>query len=161
MNRRECMAALAAVMVPVVKGESAGRTSNLLVFVHASNPVENIPSGQLRQMLTGDISRWKQNGWISIVLVGSGDEVLSRIFRTVLKMTLEEYKRLLALNHDRRWASEPQIVETPEAASNLVATKRGVLTIMEGDPETVIAGAKLVKIDGKLPTDEGYRYAMK
>ena len=148
--------ALLALLHPAMGFAGAG--PELAVVVNESNPINVISSHQLREMLLGEVRWWPNRTAVIIVARDTESEVQQRVLRQILRMTSHEYQRaVLALEFRGESAPLVKILRTDGGAAKFVFNVPGAVAVIDSPAGASISpGVKMLRVDGKLPGEEGY-----
>ena len=130
----------------------------LAILVNKSNPLDSISPQQLRGMLLGEVWHWPARQRITIVERDTASEVYRKMLRQLLRMTEKEYRRAL-LAVEFRGESAPLIktLNTDDGAYKFVFNVPNAIAVVGAVPAGAVASqVKVLRVDGKLPGDEGY-----
>jgi ABC-type phosphate transport system substrate-binding protein len=130
----------------------------LAVVVHKSSPVDDLYSANLRKMLTGELRAWPDASRVVVIEQPEDSATQQRSLRVVLKNTPSIYKRqLLETQFQGREMPAIRVLNSDETAIKFVWNVPGAFAIVDG-AAAASAGArvKILKIDGKLPDEQGY-----
>jgi len=130
----------------------------LAIMVNKSNPLDSLSSDQLRAMLLGEVWHWPTRRRITIVERDTASEVYRKMLRQLLHMTEKEYRRAL-LAVEFRGESTPLIktLNTDDGACKFVFNVPDAIAVVGAVPSGAAAAqVKVLRIDGKLPGDQGY-----
>jgi hypothetical protein len=150
---------LLALSLLTGSGGTAG-SGSFAVVVHHSNPNTNLPFADLRAFFAGAAKQWPNGSRVVLVERDSGSAAYQFLLGRVLRMSAGEYKRHLA---SIEFAGEApvtlKILNSERAACKFVFNVPGSIALVETIslqlPEC--SGVATVKIDGRLPDQEGYR----
>lgn len=150
------LAAVAALtLVPAGAAAARGRVA---VVVHRSNALAEVSSAELRRILLGDETRWSGNGKITILLLPPGSEERRAVLKILLRMTDDDFTRhWISRVFQGEATAGPKTATSPASMLKLVSGLPAALAIVDaedvpsGDP-----GVKILRVDGKQPSDEGY-----
>ena len=148
--------AVGALLLPRSDVEAAkGRVA---LIVNKSNAVSELSSVDLRRILVGDLTRWPGNSKITLLLLPPGSEERRATLRTLIKMSDDDFTRhWISLVFQGEATAGPKATSSPASMTKLVAgipTALGMLDV--DDVPAGDSGVKVLRIDGKAPTDEGY-----
>ena len=140
-------------------GRGAG-VSSFAVVVHQSNPNTNLVLTDVRAFFAGDAKQWPNGSKVVLVERDTASAAYRFLLARVLHMSATEYKRRLA---SIEFAGEApvtlKILNSEQAACKFVFNVPGSIALIETSslsfPEC--SGVGTVKIDGRLPDQEGYR----
>jgi hypothetical protein len=148
---------LGALVAAPALGEPAAPPMKLIVFANRSTPVNKLSNGQLRDVLLGETATWS-NGKPVIILFPD-DRSMTRALKRILNMSKDNYEAYFSVKkYQQSDRLMPRLFPNTDAVLQVLATVPGTITVLEGEPDMVVAGAKAVRIDGKLPDEDGYRY---
>ena len=146
------LAALLGLVAVRTRSADAGRPTPMAVVVSANCPLANLSLYQLKHLYLGEYVSGP-DGQRLVPLNRTPPERV--VFDSaVLSMTADE---VAAYWIDRRIRGErgsPRAMPSGEVALRMVAHLEGAVTYVRTDE--VRPGVKVVRIDGKLPTDPGY-----
>ena len=129
------------------------------VVVHSSNATTNLKREELQKYFLGDRRRWPDGS--RVVLVVRDSDSLAYRFMTgpFLNMSSSEYRRHLASLEYQGDAPVLKTLNSDCAACKFVFNVPGGISLVESgslaSPEC--AQVRVVRVDGKLPAEEGYR----
>lgn len=129
----------------------------LIVFANRSTPVNQMNNGQLRDVLLGNTSSWSNGRPVKVLF--ADDASMAAALKRILKMSRDDYDNHFAV---RRYQGQevvrPTVLRNVEAVLRVLTSTPGAITVLQGEADLTVAGAKPVRIDGKLPDEDGYRY---
>jgi hypothetical protein len=128
---------------------------DIAVVVHPDTPITNLSMAEVRKVFLGDRQYWSTN--VPVVLLirapvaRERDVVLKRIYQ----MSDAQFKQYwIAKIFRAESASAPKVVYSNDMANELVSAIPGAIAFI--DSREVRPGAKVVRVDGKLPGEPGY-----
>ncbi len=128
---------------------------DIAVVVHPDTPITNLSLAEVRKVFLGDRQYWSTN--VPVVLLirapvaRERDVVLKRIYQ----MSDPQFKQYwIAKIFRAESASAPKVVYSNDMANELVSAIPGAIAFI--DSRQVRPGAKIVRVDGKLPGEPGY-----
>jgi hypothetical protein len=150
---------LIALGLLIGSGRSGGIAS-FAVVVHHSNPNTNLLFTDVRALFSGAAKQWPNGSRVVLVERDSGSAAYQFLLGRILHMSASEYKRHLA---NIEFAGEApvtlKILNSERAACKFVFNVPGSIALVETIslqlPEC--SGIATVRIDGRLPDQEGYR----
>jgi len=150
---------VAAAWAALTSGVASARGA-VAVVVHASNPMSEISSVQLRHIFLGDQTRWSDNQKVTILLLPRGSDERRTVLRALLKMSEDDFARhWIAKIFRGDVTSGPKTGITAASILKLTADLPTALGVLDADD--VPAGTtsvKVLRIDGKVPGDEKYLF---
>jgi hypothetical protein len=143
---------------PVVGGGQAGSAlKDLAVVVHPNVPVDNLTYAELRRLLLGDREFWTSGMRVTLLIRAPIARERDAAVRDVCQMTEAQFRQhWIGKVFRADTANGPKIVYSADMAIDQVGRTPGALTIVEATAAAAKAG-KILKIDGKLPGQAGYR----
>lgn len=155
--RRLCQAVFAGVL-----GAFSLYGSNLVVavVVHPSTQIQSIGVSQLRAILLRAVPRWPDNTRLVLASQEGTSQVSRFLFSRILSTTSLDMERTDA---HREFAGEEmtlvRILRSDVAACKFVANVPGSLALIDASQLSApdCLGLRVVKVDGRLPTESGYR----
>ena len=130
------------------------------VVVHQSNPNTRLRMGDLQAFFAGARKNWPNGNGIVLVQRSPDSPAYRVLLDRVLNMSATEYKRRLA-NVEFMGESPVnlKVLNSDVMACKYVFNVPGAIAVVETEslrlPEC--GGVQVVRIDGKLPGEEGYR----
>jgi len=121
----------------------------MAVVVDKSNSVEDITSADLAKILAFDTTAWKDGRKVQIVLRDPYSADTQDILQKLLKLPEDKVKALLA-SHKGGFV----VVKSDEELLNFVAANPGAIGFVY--VYSINNKVSVVKIDRKLPLDQGY-----
>lgn len=151
--------AIASVLIPTSPVHAVqGAKGRVALIVNKANAISEISSADLRRILVGEITRWPGSSKITLLLLPPGTEERRAIVRTITGMSDDDYTRhWISLVFQGETTTGPKAASSPSSLMKLVAGIPAALGIVFLDDVSAGAdGVKILRIDGKAPTDEGY-----
>jgi ABC-type phosphate transport system substrate-binding protein len=128
----------------------------LAIVVNRSNPLTEISLADLRRVFRGQRSRWSNGRRVTLVMRDPGAPERDAILQSLYGLEEEQYRRTYL-----------QAVFSGEAtdAPKTLASTNGVLRFVYNVPgaigyvraRDVDASVKMIRVDGRLPGETGYR----
>jgi ABC-type phosphate transport system substrate-binding protein len=129
--------------------------AGIAVIVNADNPVEQLSLADLQRIVLGERRSW--SGRIPLVLMmrNEGSRERNLLLQKACHMTDAEYHQYWTGKIFRgEVTSEPVALPSMGTALNFVSTIKGGISFV--DPASVRPGIKVMRIDGRLPGEQGY-----
>ncbi|HYL78694.1 MAG TPA: hypothetical protein VEU96_31170 [Bryobacteraceae bacterium] len=141
-------------------GAPANSPRTFSVVVHQSNSTSNLRFSDLQAFFSGHGKRWPNGSNVVLVERSPDSPAFRFLLDRVLSMSPGEYKRRLA--NIEFMGDAPvnlKILNSEEAACKYVFNVPGSIALIETESlqTSVCSGVHVVRIDGKLPAEEGYR----
>ncbi|OLE10588.1 MAG: hypothetical protein AUG89_11950 [Acidobacteria bacterium 13_1_20CM_4_56_7] len=121
----------------------------LAVVTDLANQTTNVSAAELIRLFNARVRNWTDGKPVIIVLRDPASVDMELVLRKVFNMTPAQARSFIQ-------AHKPSIIVagSDEAVLRFVATNRGAVGIV--DLYSLTKGVKVVKIDGKLPVEQGY-----
>ena len=127
----------------------------IAVIVNPENPVTNISFADLRRIFSGEKRTWPGGTPIKLIVRGPGAPEREALLR-LLGISESQYKEFWTTQVFRGEAqSEPILVPSFGMKKEAVTALRGGIAMVEASK--VKPDMKVVKIDGLLPGEPGYK----
>jgi len=146
---------LLAQAQPSVQARQAART-DIAIVAHSNLPVDDLSFAELRKVALGDRQYWATNLRVTLLLRAPVSVERDIVLQRVYEMSESQFRQYLIGKVFRaEVASGPKIVNSTDAAIGLVSSLPGSIAFI--DSAQVPKNLKIIRIDGKLPGQEGYR----
>lgn len=148
---------LCVVFGTVTSRAAAAQTSNsaVAIVVHPSVGVDNISFEELRRIFLGEKQFWPDRSRITLLVRAPVAQERRLILQKIYRMNEEAFRQYwIAKMFRAEVAAGPKLVYSSEMARELVSAIPGAIGFMPAN--NVIAGVKVLKIDGRLPNDPRY-----
>lgn len=137
-----------------VEGGAAQNSNALAVIVNKNNPVNNLSTEELREILLGSRQYWRGADAIVVLLPNDGSHARETTLR-LLDMNDSSYKKYwLERTSTGEAGTTPAAVPSSGLALSLVSETPGAIAIVP--LADVKDSVKAIRIDGHLPGDSGY-----
>ena len=149
------MLAVLSAAAPAARAQQQPST-DVAIVVRPDVPVDNLTFQEVRELLMGDRQFWKPGLRVSLLMRAPATRERDVILKVVYRMGESEFRRYWIEKVFRAEAQAgPKIVYSNEAATELVASIPGAVAFV--DATQVPKGLKVLRIDGALPGEKGYR----
>jgi hypothetical protein len=125
----------------------------LVIVVHQQNPLDDISTSQLRDVLLKRMRSWPNRSAVTLVLSDPDSELFGRVANTVLHLSALEYQASTARRTDRRVSSA-----SPQDLVTLVMNDPTAVTVVPVELVAGRTGVKLLSVAGKNPGEQGYGF---
>ncbi|MGH9591582.1 MAG: hypothetical protein ACRD5L_00715 [Bryobacteraceae bacterium] len=148
---------LAAVsLLGLSLSQAAAPASDVAVVVHPGVPVTNLTFDDVRKIMLGDRQYWSPSLRITLIVRAPAARERDVLLKTVYQMTEAQFHQYWISKQFRdEAASGPTIVYSNEQAAERVAAIPGSISFV--DAAQIPKGVKVLRIDGRLPGEPGYR----
>ncbi|HKN37241.1 MAG TPA: hypothetical protein VJX16_28690 [Terriglobales bacterium] len=128
----------------------------LTIIVNKSNPVENLSFAELRKIFLGERSRWPNGHRVIVAMMEPGYAERKTILRDVYRMTETEYRDyFLQGTYTGDIPASPKTLSSPAILRKFVFNAPGAIGYLLASD--VDASVRVVRIDGRLPSDVEYK----
>jgi phosphate transport system substrate-binding protein len=150
------LASLFCVAPPAARAQDS---EPLAIVVNRSNPLNEISLVDLRRVFRGQRSRWSNGRRVTLVMRDPGAREREAILQSLYGVAENDYRRT--------YMQAVFSGETTDAPKTLASTN-GVLRFVYNVPgaigyvraRDVDASVKMLRVDGRLPGEPGYRLAV-
>src|SRR5256885_14010934 len=157
-KRLLCMSILLlsfAMLVPRPTSAQTTRGTDIAVVVHPETPVSDLSLAEVRKVFLGERQYWSAK--LPVVLLIRAPVARERdvVLHVIYQMSESQFKQFWVAKIFRaEAASPPKIVYSNDMQYELVTAMPGAIAFV--DARNVRAGAKVLRVDGRLPGDPGY-----
>ena len=142
---------LATLAAPAIQAGS------LAVVVHPTVPADDLSFSEFRKIILGDRQHWAAGQPITVIVRGPEAPERAMLLDQVYRMNEAQFRQYWVAKVFRAEAtSAPRVVLSNAEAVDLVTVIDGSITVVS--VEDVPEGLKVLRIDGKLPGETGYRF---
>ena len=127
--------------------------TDVAVVVNPSNPVSNLTTVALRKLFVADTRTWPGGTPVKLIIRAPGAHEREVVLR-LLHFSEDEYGRYWINQAYRGEGVEPVAVFSNGMQKEAVAGISGAIALI--DARDLKPGMKVLKIEGKLPGEEGY-----
>jgi len=125
------------------------------IVVHPQTGVENLSFDELRRIFRGDRQFWDDGRRVTLLVRAPVAEERQLILERIYQMDEDEYREYwIGKMFRAEVAAGPKLVYSADMARDLVTVIPGAITFVP--VAQVSSDTKVVRIDGLLPSDEGY-----
>ena len=130
--------------------------SDIAVVVHPEVAIDNLTLAELRRILLGDREFWATGVRVSLLIRAPVARERDAVVRDVCQMTEAQFRQhWIGKVFRNETSSGPRIVYSGQMAIDQVSRTPGAITFVESS--AVGKGVKVLRIDGRLPGQSGYR----
>jgi ABC-type phosphate transport system substrate-binding protein len=154
--RAACVALLAgAVAVPFSSARGQAKPRPLAIVVNANDPVSNLSFTELRRIFLGEQQFWPDHSKVTLLVRAPTAYERSMVLDRIYRMDEDRFRQYwIGKMFRAEVAAGPKIVYSSEMALTLVSAIRGSITFVP--LSAVTPEVKVLRIDGKLPSEAGY-----
>jgi hypothetical protein len=123
--------------------------------VNAQSPITDLSFAELRKIFMGDQQFWADRSKVTLLVRAPTARERAIVLDKIYKMDEDEFRQYwIGKMFRAEVAGGPKIVYSTEMALNLIAAIKGSITFVPAS--AVTSDVKVLRIDGKLPSDAGY-----
>jgi len=128
---------------------------DVAVVVHPDTPVSNLTLAEVRKVFLGERQYWSANVPVVLLIRAPVARERSVVLKTIYQMSDSQFKQYwIAKIFRAESASAPKVVYSNDMANELVTAIPGAIAFI--DTREVRTGAKVIRVDGRLPGEAGY-----
>lgn len=159
LRRRAALgAALCTAMlcVPTRHAASQGTTRQAIaIVVNPKSAVTDLSFAELRRIFLGERQFWPDRSKITLLVRAPVAHEREVVLDQIYRMDEDQFRQYwIGKMFRAEVAGGPKIVYSSDMAINLVGVIPGSITFVLAS--AVTAGSRVLRIDGKLPSDPGY-----
>ncbi|OFW25357.1 MAG: hypothetical protein A3H97_06470 [Acidobacteria bacterium RIFCSPLOWO2_02_FULL_65_29] len=129
---------------------------DLAIVAHPDTPVTELTTAELRQVLKGERQYWTPNLPVVLFVRAPTSAERSAVLDGIFQMSEPQFKQYwIAKTFRAESASAPKNLRSNELAQQFVSSTAGAIGFMAAND--VKPGLKVLKIDGRLPGEAGYK----
>ena len=137
------------------RSASAQDAEPLAIVVNRSNPLSEISLADLRRVFRGQRSRWTNGRRVTLVMRDAGAPERDAIIHSLYGLEEEEYRRTFLQAVFSGTAEAPKTLASTNGVLRFVYNVPGAIGYVRA--RDVNANVKMLRIDGRLPGEPGYR----
>jgi ABC-type phosphate transport system substrate-binding protein len=135
---------------------AAAADGDIAVVVHPGVPVNALTFAEVRKLLFGDRQYWVPELRVTLVMRAPAAREREIVLKTIYQMTEAQFRQYWISKVFRAEAtSGPRVVYSNDEATGLVGALPGAISFVE--VTQVPKGLKVLRVDGHLPGEPGYR----
>ena len=155
--RQVCICLIAFLILPIESTYSAdvAASSAIAIVVHKATEVDNLTLDELRSIFLADQQFWKNRKRIILLVRAPQSDERDFVLNRIYKMSEAQFRQYWISKMFRSEVPRgPKIVFSTDMTLELVTAIPGSISFMRA--EDVSGDVKLVRVDGKLPSENGY-----
>jgi hypothetical protein len=134
----------------------AGKSGDLAIVVHPSTPISDLSFADLRQVFMGERQYWTRDMPVILLIRAPASAERDAVLKTIYQMKEAQFKQFwIAKIFRAETATPPKIVYSSDSTNQLVTAVPGAIAFMVASD--VRPGLKVLRVDGHLPGEPGYR----
>ena len=128
---------------------------DIAVVVHPDTPVSNLSLAEVRKVFLGDRQYWTANLPVVLMIRAPVARERNVVLKVIYQMSESQFKQYwIAKIFRAEAATAPKVVYSNDMANQLVTAIPGAIAFI--DSKEVKPGAKVLRVDGRLPGEPGY-----
>ena len=144
-----------ALAIPFTAARAQGKPRPLAIVVNSADPVSNISFTELRRIFLGEQQFWPDHSKVTLLVRAPTAYERTMVLDRIYRMDEDRFRQYwIGKMFRAEVAAGPKIVYSSEMALNLVSAIRGSITFVP--LSAVTPEVKVLRIDGKLPSEAGY-----
>jgi ABC-type phosphate transport system substrate-binding protein len=144
-----------ALALPVTSAQAQAKPRPLAIVVNTGDPVSNISFAELRRIFLGEQQYWPDHSKVTLLVRAPTAYERSMVLDRIYRMDEDRFRQYwIGKMFRAEVAAGPKIVYSSEMAISLVSAIRGSITFVPFS--AVTPEVKVLRIDGKLPSEPGY-----
>lgn len=148
-------AAIASAMSVNAFAEGSIGRDGLAIVVHADTVTDNVSMSELRNIFLADQQFWSDRSRIILLVRAPESDERDFVLNTIYQMDENEFRKYWIAKMFRAEVPRgPKLVFSAGMTADLVVAIPGSISFLRADK--VPDGVKVLRVDGKLPSDEGY-----
>jgi ABC-type phosphate transport system substrate-binding protein len=129
--------------------------ASLAIIVNHENPLSELPIGELRRMMLGEVTRWPDGRKVTIAMREPGQPERDASLRLICRMSEEDFTRyLLQATFRGNLQGGPKILDTPNGVRRFVFNVPGAIGYLRRDE--VDPSVKVLRIVGAVPGNAAF-----
>jgi ABC-type phosphate transport system substrate-binding protein len=145
-----------AVLLAAAPALAQTRTGDLAIVVHPDTPVSQLTFVELRQVFLGERQYWNPATPVVLLIRAPVAAERNAVLNVIYQMREPQFKQYwIAKIFRAEMTSPPKVVYSNDSANQLVAAIPGAIAFMAAGE--VKPGLKVLRVDGHLPGEPGYR----
>ena len=125
------------------------QAKQLAVIANSANPASGVSTAELAQIFNARMQSWQDETAIKVVVRDPSAAEMRLVLRTLLDMSPAQAEDFLQTHHGRFI-----VADSDDAVVKFVSSTRGAIGVV--DLYSINSTVKVLKIDGKLPVEQGY-----
>jgi phosphate transport system substrate-binding protein len=141
---------------PAPVAPAVTRAQTLAIIVNRANPTDNLSSEELRRYFLGERTRWDNGRKVTVIMRAPGQPERDAVLRLIYRMREQEFNfHFLHAQFTGELQGEPKVLDATPALIKYVAFVPGALAYVRA--AEVEPSVKVLRIDGLMPDDAGYK----
>ena len=125
------------------------QAKQLTVVVEKDNPVSNLTATELTKIFCGHMRTWPDGKPVKVIMRDPSSADMQIVMHKLLNLSPDQIQSFIQSHR-----GEIMIADSDDAVLRYVSSTRGAIAII--DLYSLTKDVNVVKIDGKLPVEQGY-----
>jgi len=138
-----------SLLLSIIALASTAHARQVAVIADTNNTVISVTSAELVKIFSGHTRSWPDGKPIKIILRDPSSADMELATRKLFNMTGDQARAFVRAHSDMI-----TIADSDDAVIRFVATTRGAIGLV--DLYSLTKGVNVLKVDGKLPVEQGY-----
>jgi ABC-type phosphate transport system substrate-binding protein len=138
-----------SLLIFVTSLASAVQAKQLAIIADKANTTSNLTASELVKIFTARNRSWPDGKAITVVMRDPSSADMQLVLRKLLNMTAEQAHAFVLAHRDAI-----MIADSDDAILRFVSTSPGAVGVV--DLYSLTQDVNVVKVDGKLPVEQGY-----
>lgn len=153
---RAVLMVIGLLALPAVTARAQAQAARpLAIVVNKGVPVDDLSFAELRRIFLGEQQFWPNRSKVTLLVRAPTAYERSMVLDRIYRMDEDRFRQYwIGKMFRAEVAAGPKIVYSSEMALNLVSAIRGSITFIP--LSAVTSEVKVLRIDGKLPSEPGY-----
>jgi phosphate transport system substrate-binding protein len=141
---------------PPARDQAVASPHDLLaIIVNNENPLSELPIGELRRMLLGEVTRWPDGRKVTIAMREPGQPERDTVLRLICRMSEQDFTRyLLQATFRGELQAGPKVLDTPNGVRRFIFNVPGAIGYVRSDE--VDPSVKVLRIGGAVPANAAF-----
>ena len=150
-----CLIALLIMSFESTRADDSATSSPIAIVVHKDTAVENLSLADLRSIFLADQQFWQNRKRIILLVRAPQSDERDFVLNKIYEMSEMQFRKYWIAKMFRAEVPRgPKIVFSTDMTLELVIAIPGSISFIRA--HDVTDGVKLVRVDGKLPSEAGY-----
>jgi hypothetical protein len=129
--------------------------ASLAIIVNNENPLSELPVGELRRMILGEVTRWPDGRRVTVAMREPGEPERDAVLRLICRMSDQDFTRyLLQATFRGELQGGPKVLDTPNGVRRFVFNVPGAIGYIRSDE--VDSSVKVLRIAGGVPANAAF-----
>ena len=150
-----CLGIVLLVAPFAVQAEDSISQTGLAIVVHKDTEADDVSMAELRNIFLANKQFWPNRSRIILLVRAPQSDERDYVLNTIYQMNEDSFRKYWIAKMFRAEVPRgPKIVFSSDMTLDLVVAIPGSISFMRADQVT--EEVKVLRVDGKLPSDEGY-----